>query len=174
MRKRGKYFCFRDGSSFLGNDYKTQIQYLGIKFINSWHLYSYLIANNMRDEGLVGKILGTHSIRDISRIRREVDNWIPDETRLEAMTKCIDLKFRSNPVIHQFLIDPKYDNLGFVFADKYDNFWGIGRGECDDGIDNPKNWNGENKLGKIITETRRCIISTQSPFSTPSSSSILP
>lgn len=165
MRKRGQYFCFRTG--FLGNDFKTTVVYNGLEFNNTWHLYSFILAESSGNTALMREVIGCCTLQAFGEIKKKVEDWVSDEKRLEDMRKSISLKFNSNPVVRNFLIDSKYDGLTFVYTDKYDDFWGIKQDECAKGIQDPRNWKGENRLGQIITDYRTCILSTLTSFSLP-------
>jgi len=41
-----------------------------------------------------------------------------------------------------------------VEASPYDKIWGIGLGEDDPRINDPKNWQGTNWLGEVLTDLR--------------------
>ncbi len=76
------------------------------------------------------------------------------KTRYEAEVVGIDgnyLKFMQTPKLLPILLD----NYGktFVEASPNDKIWGIGMREDDPGVENPKNWKGQNLLGQALTET---------------------
>jgi ribA/ribD-fused uncharacterized protein len=58
-------------------------------------------------------------------------------------------KFTQNESLKEQLLATA--NKLLVEASPYDQIWGIGMKEEDEGIDNPINWKGQNLLGWAIT-----------------------
>lgn len=52
----------------------------------------------------------------------------------------------------------EFEGKHFVEASPYDELWGVGLGEADELIKDPKNWKGENWLGKILDDVRVALL----------------
>ena len=65
-------------------------------------------------------------------------------------------KFTQNFDLMKELMGTK-DKL-LVEASPYDQIWGIGMGEDEEGIENPLNWKGQNLLGWVLTLIKRELI----------------
>lgn len=65
-------------------------------------------------------------------------------------------KFTQNEDLYRWLLSTHGKTL--VEAADYDPIWGVGMREDDDRILEPANWQGENKLGKILTRLRDDLI----------------
>jgi len=118
----------------------------------------YMMAEKARlfgDETTREEILMTTHPRDQQYLGRKVKNF--DSTKWEENCKEIVykgcyLKFTQNPKILSILESTKGTLL--VEASPYDRIWGIGLGENDSRIHNPKNWRGTNWLGIVLTKLR--------------------
>jgi ribA/ribD-fused uncharacterized protein len=86
---------------------------------------------------------------------RQVKNFDDDVWMAEAYDIVVAgnrAKFTQNPK----LMDALRYTIGqeLVEASPYDRRWGIGMAVGDPGIGDPKNWRGDNLLGKAITQVR--------------------
>ena len=74
------------------------------------------------------------------------------------MLKACLSKFSQNKVLFDKITDPSLDGKKFVEASPVDGIWGVRLGEADPLILDEKNWNGENRLGKVLDEVRRMLL----------------
>ena len=81
------------------------------------------------------------------------DKWAA--VRYDVVLRATIEKYRQNPALLKALLDTGDDVL--VEASPHDRVWGIGMRKTDKGIENPKNWRGQNLLGKAITEAKRLL-----------------
>jgi ribA/ribD-fused uncharacterized protein len=86
---------------------------------------------------------------------RKVKNFNSDvwtENAKKIVYNGCHLKFTQNPKLLKTLLDTEGTLL--VEASPYDKIWGIGLGEDDPKIHDPKNWRGTNWLGEVLTDLR--------------------
>ncbi len=118
----------------------------------------YMMAEKARvfnDAEILAKILASSTPKDIKALGREVKNF--DGKKWSAVSKDIVVKgnlhkFAQNMELFKFLHDT--GNKVLVEASPYDTIWGIGMRKSEDGITNPHNWKGLNKLGFALMEVR--------------------
>jgi ribA/ribD-fused uncharacterized protein len=65
-------------------------------------------------------------------------------------------KYTQNPKMYKTLMDTS--NTILVEASPYDKIWGIGLDENTAKITDPKNWPGENLLGKVLDKVRNRLL----------------
>lgn len=98
------------------------------------------------------KIMLTSHPRDQKQLGREVKNFNKDrwdKVNLQIVYKGNYAKFTQNEDLKKQLLET--GNKILVEASPYDQIWGIGMGEEENGVDNPINWKGQNLLGWAIT-----------------------
>lgn len=78
------------------------------------------------------------------------DKW--DEVKFKIVCNGNMLKFTQNPKLLAALLETGDKTL--VEASKKDTIWGIGMYEDTPGVEDPKNWQGENLLGYALTDVR--------------------
>jgi ribA/ribD-fused uncharacterized protein len=91
-------------------------------------------------------------VKDIGRAVKRFDAKMWDEYKFDFVVQGNIAKFKQNPDILRFL--KSTGNKILVEASPYDRVWGIGMHCTDKGIENPKNWKGENLLGFALMEVR--------------------
>ena len=79
-----------------------------------------------------------------------------DENKFNIVCNATMLKFTQNPKILAELLMTG-DKI-IVEASPKDTIWGIGMGENDPGVEDQKNWKGENLLGYACMDTRAFIL----------------
>lgn len=98
------------------------------------------------------KIMLTSHPRDQKELGRQVKNFdknLWDKVNLQIVYKANYAKFTQNEDLKKQLLET--GNKLLVEASPYDQIWGIGMGEEEEGINNPMNWKGQNLLGWAIT-----------------------
>lgn len=161
LKENPKYLFFWGHT---GNNPKCYLsQWYPCRFVVDGVEYSsaeqYMMAQKavlFGDDETLKKILAASSPMEIKALGREVKGF--DEEAWNS--HCNDIvrtgnlaKFSQNSEMKAFLLDKTGDMI-LVEASPYDKIWGIGMSECIAAHD-PKNWQGENRLGYILTEVRK-------------------
>lgn len=118
----------------------------------------YMMAEKARlfkDEKTREKILAADHPRDQKKLGREVKGFISavwEANCKDIVYKGCYLKFTQNPKLLNFMMETKGTLLVEAAVD--DTVWGIGMGEEDPRIHDPRNWKGTNLLGIVLTQLR--------------------
>jgi len=130
------------------------IIYNTLKFNTSEHLFMWLKAYYFGDLIAMKKIKNAKTPREAKQLGRKVTGFNEEEwemVREGIMLIAIRCKAESWPEFKNLLINTPQT---FVEASPYDRIWGIGLSENSPGIEDPKNWAGENLLGKCLCKVR--------------------
>lgn len=127
----------------------------GIEYTCSEQYMMYQKAILFGDTEIAEEILDAPDPKDQKALGRKIRGF--DSKVWEANAKRIvyegcKLKFEQNPRILETLL--KTEGTLLVEASPYDKIWGIGLGEDDPRIHDPKNWQGTNWLGEVLTDLR--------------------
>jgi hypothetical protein len=142
-----KYTFFWNGP--FSNWHSAPFEYKGQHFANSEQAFMWEKALCFNDFETAEQILHTTNPKDAKKLGRQVKNFDNNTWalyRFEVMFEVCFAKFDQNPALKDILME----NENFVEASPYDTIWGIGMAEHEDGIEDPKNWKGENLLGKVL------------------------
>lgn len=115
----------------------------------------YMKAMTFNDYETASKILYSDSPKEQKALGRTVKNFdaaVWDKISYDIVYTACKHKFTQNPQLLKALHDTEGTIL--VEASPYDKIWGIGMAEGDPGIEDEKNWKGENRLGKVLTQLR--------------------
>jgi ribA/ribD-fused uncharacterized protein len=131
----------------------------GIEYNCSEQYMMYQKALLFGDKEILAEILDTPDPREQKALGRKIKGF--DSKIWEANAKRIvyegcKLKFEQNPHLLNKLLETEGTLL--VEASPYDKIWGIGLGEDDPRIQDPKNWQGTNWLGEVLTDLRENLI----------------
>jgi len=127
-----------------GNEYNCSEQYMMAQK-----------AKMFCDQEILELIMEAKHPRDQKSLGRKVRGFNSDAWTANAKQLVYDgcyLKFTQNPSLLKTLLETKGTLL--VEASPYDKIWGIGLGEDDPRIHDPKNWQGTNWLGEVLTKLR--------------------
>ena len=128
------------GFEVYGKQFQTAEQYM-----------MYMKAKLFNDEDIANQILRCTDPKEAKSLGRKVKNFdqkIWDENNVEIVTTGNFHKFKQNPELLEML--KKYQDCIFVEGSPYDRIWGVGIHWKSKDIENPKNWKGQNLLGKSI------------------------
>lgn len=118
----------------------------------------YMMSQKARlfgDDEAWHKVMNAAHPREQQAIGKTVKNFnqkLWDEHKYRIVCNGNMLKFTQHPKLLCQLLDSG-DRL-FVEASPKDLVWGIGMAEDEPGVEDVKNWRGENLLGNALTETR--------------------
>ena len=128
-----------------GYEYKTAEQYM-----------MHQKALFFDDKEVAAKIMVTNRPDEQKSLGRQVKNFNADrwaKVCLSIVYKGNYAKFTQNEELKKELLAT--GNKIIVEASPYDQIWGIGMGENEEGIEDPKNWKGQNLLGWVIMMVRQ-------------------
>lgn len=146
-----EYKFFYNG--MFSNFFTCKIKYKGKEFRNSEQAFMWCKAMFFNDTQTAQEILETTTPWDAKALGRKVkpyDNAKWDAVRFDYMYEVCLAKFSQNERLKKELL--LYEN--YVEASPTDKIWGIGLAEYDLRIDDPKNWQGLNLLGKVLDKVR--------------------
>lgn len=134
---------------------KSNFMYKGIKFNCTEQFMMFCKAMTFGDVNAGRQIMSLSDPRKQKAVGRKVKNF--DVDKWDAI--CDDVvyvgnfhKFTDNADMLEYLQADKADVI--VEASPYDKIWGIGLGEEDPRAKDKSLWQGENRLGYLITELR--------------------
>ena len=150
------YTFFYKMSHPFSNWYKcTFIDQDGIEYSCS---EQYMMAEKAKlfgDDAVWEKIMACNNPRDHKNLGRKVKNFDKEKWEKyarEIVYQGLYYKFSQNLKLLEKLMETKGTLI--VEASPYDNIWGIGLGENDPRIHDPRNWKGMNWLGEVLTKLR--------------------
>lgn len=127
----------------------------GEEFITAEHYMMIQKAKLFDDDHTLKLMRETSSPSEVKALGRKVKNFDVDvwnEVCMDIVTRGNYAKFSQNGEFFKYML--KTSDSFLVEASSYDKIWGIGMGECEDGIDDPRNWRGTNLLGQCIMMAR--------------------
>lgn len=141
-------------------------QWWPCKFIFEGITYSsteqWMMAEKARifsDREILEDILQTNDPKLIKELGRRIaffDEEVWNIRKYDVVYEGNYLKFSQNESLKSYLLST--GNKVIVEASPYDNVWGIGMKQQDEGISDPKNWKGENLLGFVLMEVRKALL----------------
>lgn len=105
------------------------------------------------------KILKEKHPREQKALGRTVTNFnkeVWDQQARQIVYEGCHYKFIQNRDAYNYLTST--DGYYLVEASPYDTVWGIGLGEHDKAVNDPKNWKGTNWLGQVLTALREDLL----------------
>lgn len=154
MNVTDKYVLFW-GTIFSNFAYTPYQSPDGKEFFCTEQEFMYRKAYLFDDYEIAEQILKTHSPKQCKALGRKVKNFnneVWGKVRYEVMYNACKAKFTQNKDAHEALMC--FPGKTFVEASPYDKIWGIGVGEYDDRAYNEETWQGQNLLGKVLTQIR--------------------
>ena len=164
FRVTDKYVFFY--GSFLSNFARCQFNW---EFMGETHTFfcteqafMWAKAKFFGDNESAAKILAVvDDPMECKKLGRGVKNYDDAkwaEVRYYAMKNANFAKFSQCKYHMKKFLDPEFDGKTFVEASPSDGIWGIKMGIKDKGVLNERNWNGQNLLGKALTEVRNQLV----------------
>lgn len=154
------YVFFYNG--YLSNWYPS---YFNVNKIKYNCMEQFMMAEKARafhDNKNLSKIMKATAPAIQKALGRNVENYndnVWQKVRYNIVVKGTIEKYKQNPDLKEKLFTTK--GLKLVEASPYDTIWGIGLGIDNPKINNTKSWNGQNLLGKAITEARDFLLALE-------------
>ena len=155
LEKYNQYVFFYNG--FLSNWADTPFMdtRTGIPYNCSEQYMMHQKALMFNDHDIAQKILQKKFPGDQKALGRKVkgfekEAW--DKRARDIVYQGCYYKFTQNKDAYEYLMSTKDHYL--VEASPFDTVWGIGLGSYDEGVNDPKNWQGTNWLGQVLTQLR--------------------
>ena len=127
----------------------------GLSFVCSEQAFMVEKASFFKDQDTLEKMLVCEDGSSVKELGRQVKNFDEKawyDVSYSKMLLCCRAKFRQNHGLAKRLCNT--DGRILVEASPTDKIWGIGLWEGDNKVLDEKNWNGENRLGKVLMEVR--------------------
>lgn len=149
----GDYAAF--WGSVFSNFYSCQFELEGKTWNCSEQYYMYHKALTFGDQETADKILETTEASEAKKLGRQVkdfDDKVWDQWKYHYMYKCVYAKFSQNEDL-QDAMSMMHDKH-FVEGSPVDGVWGVRLDWRDPRIHDPREWNGQNLLGRVLDEVR--------------------
>ncbi len=143
------FFSFRDVFS---QWHPSVFTVKGKTFLTAEHYMMYAKACLFGDTQTAEQILACKTPKEAKALGRKVTPFDPelwDKKATSYVRQASLAKFRQNDALRAELL--KHVGKRFVEASPYDKTWGVGLKESDSRILDPKNWQGRNLLGEVLT-----------------------
>ena len=149
------YVAFWGG--VFSNFYPCKIEHHGHAFKSSEQLFMYGKALFFNDLEIVEKILKAETPKEAKALGRKVKNFNDapwNEVKELLMYGAVYQKFKQNPELQRYLINPVTETRQFVEGSPFDKIWGAGIAWDNPKIADKENWTGENLLGSVLDKVR--------------------
>lgn len=164
MRKTERFTFFFTKADVFSNWHPAWFTVHGVQFNCVEQMMMYAKAFEFGDLGTARKILDAADPKEQKRLGRLVTPY-NDERWMQIVRKVVyhaaKAKFTQNPHMLQALLATEGTTL--VEASPYDKLWGVGLGERDPRIEDPRNWRGSNWLGQVLTRLRDDLLAEMKP-----------
>ena len=134
-------------------------------FFSTEQYYMYEKAIYFGDQEKADEILHLPFTDEMSykakKLGRQVKNFDQDAwnaVSYDIMLRGCLQKYAQNKVLFDKITDPALTGKKFVEASPVDGIWGIKLGESDPLADDKANWQGENRLGKVLDQVRQMLL----------------
>ena len=151
----GDVSAFYRSDAFLSNFHPAPFEIENTKYCSVEQFYMCKKAEEFNDTVAKNKIMATKNPGEINFLSKGIANFNQTQWKLvedAIMKQGVNAKFDQNPHLQNLLLET--GNTTLVEASPRDKNWGVGININDKRIFDPKNWQGANKLGKILMECR--------------------
>lgn len=135
--------------------YKSEFKVEGREFNCAEQAMMFGKANVFGDDDIAARVMAASHPSEQKKLGKKVKNFdIPtwNEVCMDIVYTANVEKFNQNAFLLKVLINDPADVL--VEASPYDKIWGIGLSGTDPKALDRANWNGENRLGQVLTDVR--------------------
>lgn len=144
------------GSAF-SNFYPCHFQEGDWHWISSEQCFMAKKAEYFKDTEILEEILKAETPEKAKKLGRKVKNFDAEKWSKVCFDKMYDAvyaKFSQNSDLKELLLSSDYEGKGFVEGSPFDGIWGVKMDWRNPDIDNEKNWQGQNLLGKVLNKVR--------------------
>ena len=144
------------GSAF-SNFYPCNFTEEGKVWKNSEQCFMAKKAKFFGDEEMYNAILNSETPKEAKKYGRLVKNFDAEKWSKVCFDKMYDAvyaKFSQNNDLKKLLLSSDFEGKGFVEGSPFDAIWGVKMDWRNPDIDNEKNWQGQNLLGKVLNKVR--------------------
>ena len=144
------------GSAF-SNFYPCNFTEEGKVWKNSEQCFMAKKAKFFGDEEMYNAILNSETPKEAKKYGRLVKNFDAEKWSKVCFDKMYDAvyaKFSQNNGLKKLLLSSDFEGKGFVEGSPFDAIWGVKMDWRNPDIDNEKNWQGQNLLGKVLNKVR--------------------
>ena len=144
------------GSAF-SNFYPCSFTEGGKVWKNSEQCFMAKKAEYFKDMEILEEILKAETPEKAKKLGRKVKNFDVEKWSKVCFDKMYDAvyaKFSQNNDLKELLLSSDFEGKGFVEGSPFDAIWGVKMDWRNPDIDNEKNWQGQNLLGKVLDKVR--------------------
>nr|EIU2701791.1 NADAR family protein [Pseudomonas aeruginosa] len=155
MLTKGNMTLFFSEKDLFSNWFISPFEVKGVRFNCVEQFMMYCKAKLFQDEAIAQRILATAHPRDQKVLGRQVANYVDSlwcERRAKIVAHGCYAKFSQDVRLRDALLATAGTVL--VEASPYDRIWGVGFGENDPRVLDPRQWRGQNLLGIALAEVR--------------------
>ncbi len=159
MRTEKGFTLFFSKNDKFSNWYIRDFTVKNITFNCGEQYMMYAKAMLFGDQEMAQKILAAKDPAEQKKLGRQVrgfDHSIWENRSAQILASGLMQKFKQHDDFKQLLLSTEGNIL--VEASKWDKIWGVGLDEKDPRILDPYQWQGENRLGKVLTTVRETLL----------------
>jgi len=154
-----KHVVFWGGE--FGNFHKCNLIYKNFLWSSSEQAYQAEKAAFFNDYGTLFKIMMSTTPKEAKEIGQTVsgfDKELWNKASFDIMYDIVLAKFSQNNKLKEMLISDELLDKHFVEGSPVDGIWGVRVAWNDPRVDDESNWNGENRLGKVLDKVRETLL----------------
>lgn len=145
----------------LGNFHKCKFSYKNFTWSSAEQAYQAEKAMYFDDYSAFYKILSTDSPKEAKEIGQTVrgfDKVLWNKVSQSFMYDIVYQKFAQNEDLTNLILSDEFKGKHFVEGSPVDGIWGVRVAWDNPRIDDESNWDGENRLGKVLDDVRNELI----------------
>ena len=149
------FFAPEKENGYLSNRFPSYFEYAGLTYSSAEQFMMAQKAIVFGDYEMYNEILLEHDPEVIFDLGREIvpyDDAVWANLRQRMMRRGLRAKFQQNPALREQLFST--GDWVLVECSPQDRIWGVGLAADDPDVQDPKNWKGQNLLGKTLMQVR--------------------
>ena len=134
---------------------KTPFTVNGVTYVCGEAYYQAEKARRFKDYDALRKIMEAKSPKVMKEIGRSIRGYDDDDWQrcaVDVMRQGIREKMSQNIEARRLLLSTEKSVI--ADANQFDKFWGIGIDIDDASVFDPRNWTGDNNMGKLLMQVR--------------------